>query len=187
MKKKAKEEEKAKKAAEKQARLDEEARKREEEAKKKAAEEEANVSLRRCQHIRRISDRDRIYKDFAKQYYGKLPLNQSQERVNRPRAGILSLSNRVGEKVLFRARVQTSRAQGNKMVFFNLRQRIDTIQGVLVVTDGKVSKPMVKWAASIPDESIVLVEGTVEKAQEEIKSTTFKDIEIHISQVSRAA
>lgn len=88
-----------------------------------------------------------------------------------------------GEHVRLRARVHTSRATGSKMVFFNFRQRIHTVQGILVASPDKVSKLMVKWAASLPDESIVLVEGIVQKAQEEVKSATIKDVELSITQV----
>ncbi|KAH8119816.1 aspartyl-tRNA synthetase [Phellopilus nigrolimitatus] len=156
LKKRAKEEEKARKAAERSA-------KEAEAAKAKAGEEDAA--------------------DFAKQYYGKLPLNQSQERPKRTRDTIASLSEKLGQNVLLRARIQTSRAQGNKMVFLHLRQKIDTVQGLLVAEDGKISRPMVKWTAGLPDESIVLVEGIVEKPKEEIKSTTVKDVEVHINQI----
>jgi aspartyl-tRNA synthetase len=121
--------------------------------------------------------------DFAKDFYGQLPLNQSQSRPGRPRVTVASLSSRVGETVLIRARVQTSRAQGNKMVFLNLRQRTDTVQALLVVTSEKVSKQMVKWAASLADESIVLLEGVVEKSPEPIKSASVSDVEVHVKQL----
>ena len=121
--------------------------------------------------------------DFAKQYYGKLPLNQSQERERRERATISSLPERVGQTVLLRARIQTSRATGNKMVFLNLRQRIDTVQGLLEVKEGKVSRPMVKWVAGLPDESIVLVEGLVKKSPTPIQGATVSDVEIDVKQV----
>lgn len=123
--------------------------------------------------------------DFATEYYGKAPLNQSQSRPRRPRAQIAALTPAMdGQVVLLRSRVQTSRAQGSKMVFFNLRQRTDSVQALLTVSPGKVSKQMAKWAAGLQTESIVLVEGTVKKAPEIIKSATVGDIEIHISQVS---
>ena len=89
-----------------------------------------------------------------------------------------------GETVLLRARVQTSRAQGNKMVFLVLRQRIDSVQALLTVAPEKVSKQMAKWTAGLQDESIVLVEGVVKKSPEIIKSATVGDVELHISQVS---
>jgi aspartyl/asparaginyl-tRNA synthetase len=69
------------------------------------------------------------------------------------------------------------------MVFFHLRQRTDSIQGLLLVSESKVSKQMVKWAAGLALESIVLVEGVVQKPQEEIKSTTVSDAEVLIYKV----
>jgi aspartyl-tRNA synthetase len=70
------------------------------------------------------------------------------------------------------------------MVFFNLRQRTDSIQA-LIVASPKVSKPMVKWAGAIADESIVLVEGVVQLPKEEVKSASVSNVEILISQVRR--
>ena len=88
-----------------------------------------------------------------------------------------------GQTVLFRARVHTSRAQGNKMVFLNLRQRTDSVQALIEVADGKISKQMAKWAAGLAIESIVLVEGCVQRSPEIIKSASIGDVEIRISQV----
>lgn len=122
-------------------------------------------------------------KDYAVVFYGPLPLNQSQSRPRRERVQISSLSTRIGERVLLRARVHTSRGQA-KMVFFILRQRSDSVQALLSLTPEKVSKQMVKWAGSIPIESIVLVEGQVTKAPEPIKSASVDDVEVHISQVT---
>lgn len=110
-------------------------------------------------------------------------MNQSQNRPRRARVDISFLSNRDGETVLLRARVQTSRAQGNKMVFLNLRQRTDSVQALLTVTPEKISKQMVKWAAGLADESIVLVEGVVKKSPEPIKSASVQDVELHIAKV----
>lgn len=46
-----------------------------------------------------------------------------------------------------------------------------------------MSKQMVKWVASLQDESIVLVEGTVTVPPEVIKSATVGNVEIHVNQV----
>ncbi|CAE6443594.1 unnamed protein product [Rhizoctonia solani] len=162
LKKAAKEAEKAKKAAERAAK----------EAEQAAARAAADV-------------------DYAEQNYGKLPLNQSQERSGRVRAQISTFSaSNDGEHVLLRARVHTSRAQGesylayrSKMVFFALRQRQHTVQALLTVAPETVSKQMVKWAASVPLESIVLVEGLVKRSPEEIKGATIKDAEVHITKI----
>ncbi|KAF8560406.1 aspartyl-tRNA synthetase [Imleria badia] len=122
--------------------------------------------------------------DFAADKYGKLPLHQSQSRPGRKRTDISTLSaQNDGEQVFIRARIQTSRLQGNKMVFLNLRQRINSVQALMQVTEGQVSKQMVKWAGSLAVESIVLVEGIVKKSPELIKSATVDDIEIHMSEL----
>lgn len=70
------------------------------------------------------------------------------------------------------------------MVFLNLRQRTDSVQALAVVTPEKISKQMVKWIASLADESIVLVEGVVHKSPEPIKSATVSDVEVHINKVT---
>jgi aspartyl-tRNA synthetase len=125
-----------------------------------------------------------MLQDYASEFYGPLPLNQSQTRPRLTHTSIGSLSPALdGQTVLFRARVQTSRAQGNKMVFLNLRQRSDSVQALLLVDSDKVSKQMVKWAASLADESIVRVEGIVKKAPELIKSASVGDVEVHVSKV----
>ncbi|KAG8707399.1 aspartate--tRNA ligase dps1 [Ceratobasidium sp. 394] len=155
LKKRAKEAEKAKKAAE------------------RAAKEAEQAAARAAAEV-----------DYAQQNYGKLPLNQSQERTGRPRAQISTFgASKDGEEVIIRARVHTSRAQGNKMVFFALRQRQHTVQALVVVAPETVSKQMAKWAASIPLESIVLVEGVVKRSPEEIKGATIKDAEVHIKKI----
>ena len=107
-------------------------------------------------------------------------MNQSQERPGRERSQISSLSKRDGQTVLIRARVQTSRAQGNKLVFLNLRQRMHSVQAVVAVAPETVSKQMAKWVASLADESIVLVEGLVKKSPITIQGASVNDVEVHV-------
>ena len=78
--------------------------------------------------------------------------------------------------------MHTLRGQGNK-VFLKLRQRTDSVQAMLSVEEGKVSKLMVKWASGLSDESIVLVEGVVQKSPEEINDATIKDVELVLTRV----
>lgn len=125
--------------------------------------------------------------DFAREFYGKLPLNQSQSRPGVSRDQIASLSAELdGKTVLLRARVHTLRGQGNK-VFLKLRQRTDSVQAMLSVEEGKVSKLMVKWVSGLSDESIVLVEGVVQKSPEEINDATIKDVELVLTRVRTPA
>jgi len=149
----------------------------------KAAEKEKKAAEKAAQQQKLAQQKADAEVDFATEFYGPLPLNQSQSRPKRTRTDITTLPEHIGETVLIRARVQTSRAQGNKMVFLNLRQKTDSVQALLIVTPEKVSKQMVKWAASLADESIVLVEGVAHKTQEPIKSATVSDVEVHISQI----
>lgn len=73
------------------------------------------------------------------------------------------------------------------MVFLNLRQRAHSVQALVTVTPEKVSKQMVKWIATLADESIVLVQGLVKKTPEPIKSASVQDVEIHVSQVGQSS
>ena len=91
-----------------------------------------------------------------------------------------------GKTVTIRARVHTLRPQGNK-VFLKLRQRTDSVQALLSVEEGKVSKLMVKWAAGLSSENIVLVEGVVQKSPEEVKDATIKDVELILTRVRTPA
>ena len=72
-------------------------------------------------------------------------------------------------------------------MFLKLRQRTDSVQALLAVEEGKVSKLMVKWASGLSDESIVLVEGVVQKSPEEVKGATIKDVELMVTRVRPSA
>ncbi|KIM48152.1 hypothetical protein M413DRAFT_223063 [Hebeloma cylindrosporum] len=149
----------------------------------KAAEKEKKAAEKAAKAQELAQQKAEADVDFAAGLYGPLPLNQSQSRTRIERDRISLLPSKIGEKVLLRARVQTSRAQGTKMVFLNLRQRTDSVQALLTVTPEKVSKQMVKWAAGLADESIVLIEGIAVKTHEPIKSASVSDVEIHIEKI----
>ncbi|KAG0344385.1 aspartate--tRNA ligase dps1 [Podila humilis] len=122
--------------------------------------------------------------DYSKDFYGKKPMNRSEDRPGIKHERFVDISAaRAGEKVWIRARVQTSRPTGNKMCFFQLRQNSSTIQGLVVFDETAISKQMVKFAQNITSESIVLVEGTIAKPLEPVKSCTVQDAEIMISQL----
>ncbi|KAJ6484696.1 hypothetical protein C8R45DRAFT_290382 [Mycena sanguinolenta] len=142
---------------------------------KKAAE--------RPEDLHSLQEVTEIVWDFAMEFYGPLPLHQSQTRPRLPRAQISSFPALERETVLFRARAQASRPQGSKMVFLNLRQRSDSVQALVIATPGKVSKQMVKWAASLADESIVLVQGLVRKSPEPVRSASVQDVEVLVFQI----
>lgn len=124
--------------------------------------------------------------DCSEGRYGKLPLIQSRDSdrtcVKRIAIGDLN-ADWAGKEIVFRARVHTSRLQGNKMCFLSLRQQSNNVQGLLVVDNKNVSKQMVKWAGSISLESIVLVKGVVAKTPEPVTSATVQDVEIQITEL----
>lgn len=126
--------------------------------------------------------------DYATAYYGKKPLIQSAEKSGEQRIQINEIDKSwAGKHVIFRARVHTSRLQGNKMCFLAFRQQQAIIQGLLSVTPETVSKQMVRWAGSINLESIVVVHGVIEASPEEISSATVKDAEVKITKLYTVA
>lgn len=122
--------------------------------------------------------------NYGTENYGKLPLIQSTTKSGIERVKISNLSKaNAGETVVFRARVHTSRQQGNKMNFIAFRQQNALIQGLVAANADTISKQMVKWSASISLESIVLVHGVVVAVAEEITSCTVKDAEIQVTKL----
>ncbi|KAJ3196395.1 aspartate--tRNA ligase dps1 [Irineochytrium annulatum] len=121
--------------------------------------------------------------DSSVECYGTLPVNQSQKRTGKCRV-LVKLheisSAHVGQTVLVMARVQRSHSTG-KLGFLALRQRISTIQAVLVKTN--VSKQMFKYVLAIPKESIVLVEAIIAALLEPVRSCTVHDFELRLAKV----
>ncbi|KAF6008127.1 hypothetical protein HII12_004236, partial [Brettanomyces bruxellensis] len=106
--------------------------------------------------------------DFSKGKYGKLPLmNSSKDMIT-------------GEK-----RYQLSKLSaaddGTEVLFSS--QKNDILQGLLRADKETVSKPMVKWAAGLHLESIVLVSGQIKTVKEPVKSATLQDIEVHVTKI----
>ncbi|SCU98274.1 LADA_0H11782g1_1 [Lachancea dasiensis] len=162
----------SKKALKKLQKEQEKQKKKEEKALQLAEEKEAR-------------EREAAANDTAKDYYGKLPLIQSATKTGIPRAKLEELSEADdGKEVSIRARVHNSRQQGATLVFLTLRQQAQLIQALAKVNkEGTISKQMVKWAASVNPESIVLVKGIVKTVEEPIKSATVQNLEIHITQI----
>ncbi|BGP15299.1 hypothetical protein JCM10213_002986 [Rhodosporidiobolus nylandii] len=160
MKKRIKAEQKEKEKAEKQRKI------QEKEAAEKARKAEAEV-------------------DYSPDSYGKLPLINSSVRTGTvyEKFKDLKTRDRSGETVHITARLQTSRAQGAKMVFVVLRQQYETMQGLVVVEPEHVSKKMVRWVEGIHDESLVRVEAVIAKVAEPIKSCTVHDYELKIKKI----
>ncbi|CAD6198248.1 unnamed protein product [Caenorhabditis auriculariae] len=120
--------------------------------------------------------------DFSKDFYGSYGLIQSTEKRDISFTPVKGVSGDLaGQKVWLRGRVHNIRAKG-KTCFIVLRQGIYTIQVSLFVTE-KISKQMIKFVAGISKESIIDVEGSVEKVENPVDSCTQKDVELLASQV----
>jgi aspartyl-tRNA synthetase len=115
----------------------------------------------------------------ANDNFGALPLICSTDRPLRQFAKIKDLDeSKADQTVYFRARVHNSRPKGN-LCFLLLRQNHFTVQATLV--KGKEnSKAMLNFAANIPKESIVDVEGVVVVPKEKIEAATQKSVEISV-------
>ena len=87
-----------------------------------------------------------------------------------------------GKEVTFRAIVENARNQSAKLSFLVFRQGFSTMQAV-VASSEKLSRQMVKFAGSIPAESVVLCHALVEKPKEPVKSTTIQHLEVHVKQL----
>ncbi|ETN46481.1 aspartate-tRNA(Asn) ligase [Cyphellophora europaea CBS 101466] len=118
--------------------------------------------------------------------YGKLDLVQSREGqgehegwVNMPSIGARS----EGQVVVFRARVHALRRISSGLVFIIFRDHLTTIQGVLSIKEGEISESMVRWAEHLRSGSIVIVKGKVQTSEQEVKSTSIQDVEVHIHEL----
>jgi len=73
-------------------------------------------------------------------------------------------------------------------MFLVLRQGISTVQAVLSEEEGKVSRSMVRWAGNLTRETIVYLQGKIQKPGDghpEIKQATVHEVEISVDKVRR--
>ncbi|KAG6299062.1 hypothetical protein E4U09_000274 [Claviceps aff. purpurea] len=120
--------------------------------------------------------------DLAKDNYG---IVTPQTTVSAERIHLKDVNeSHLGQTFKVRGWIQNSRMQGAKMAFIELREERNwAIQGVVAASsDGKpVSKQMVKWIGGLTLESFVLVEGTLAKPLEPVKSVRVSTFELHIT------
>lgn len=151
---------------------------KEKEKARKKAEREEQLAKEKAEREAKAAN------DPAKENYGKLPMINSSHKTGIKRVNIKDLSAaNDGEEVVFRARAHTSRQQGATMAFITLRQQDNLIQALIKANGESISKQMVKWVGSINLESIVVVHGVVRKVEEEIKSATVQDAEVHVTKI----
>ncbi|KAJ1336097.1 aspartyl-tRNA synthetase [Microdochium nivale] len=150
--------------------------KKEAEKARKAAEREAAAAAQKAA--------SGPVEDLAKDNYGDVTpeTKVDAERINLKNIG----EEHLDKTIKLRGWIQNSRMQGAKMAFIELREeRAWTIQGVIAASaEGKpVSKQMVKWAGALRLESFILVEATVKKPLEPVKSCKVSNYELHITKV----
>jgi len=154
-------------------------------AKKAQNKKQANQAQgKQPQQQQQQSEQAIDYEKFTCPAGGVLPIHQSAKKDYKTWSRVSSLDATSDNSVVWiRARVQTIRPQGNKLVFFALRQKFHTIQALLSEKEGsQVTRSMLKWAAKIPDESIVNVKGLVVKSPVKIDLTQ-SDVEVQIHEL----
>lgn len=154
---------------------------------KEKKEKESNASATAKKEERKKAHVEQINKDAMVSFasmdsqnpnFAVAPMVRSQERLNREYTLLKDLTPELtGKKVLIRARVHTARGKGNA-AFVVLRQQLFTAQ-VAIFAGEAVAKPAVQWAANIPRESFVDVEGVVQAVPTPIVTCTQQNIEIH--------
>ncbi|PAV65694.1 hypothetical protein WR25_17213 [Diploscapter pachys] len=82
-----------------------------------------------------------------------------------------------GQDIWVRGRIHAIRAKG-KTCFIVLRSGVYTLQIGVFVTE-KVSKAMLKFVSAVSRESIVDIQGTVQKVDAPVESCTQKTVEVH--------
>ncbi|TKA49265.1 hypothetical protein B0A49_11362, partial [Cryomyces minteri] len=112
--------------------------------------------------------------DVSAKDYGKLPMVGSEaytpSGVTRVTLSTMaeqfkdasSAEGEGGPEVVFRAVVDNARVQSAKLAFLMFKQGLDTIQAVVAASE-TLSRQMVKFAGTIPAESLVIVHGVVKK------------------------
>jgi lysyl-tRNA synthetase class II len=119
--------------------------------------------------------------------FGDLQLIASQGKSNIEYADVSKLgtneSPAIGSKVWIRGRIATTRGKGNAIFLVIRSKSFYTIQTCHFKnkTQSELSKSLLKFASSIPSESIVDVYGEVTSA--EVKSCTQHNVEIQIKKI----
>nr|KAG5688865.1 hypothetical protein BaRGS_005240 [Batillaria attramentaria] len=126
----------------------------------KAAKKAAYKQQNKEQQSQEDGAHEKENEDVSEGRYGTLPLNQSQEKVQRKIYKICELTPELADKKVWQKW---------------------TVQALAAVGD-RISRQMVKFIAGVPKESIVDVEGTVRGVGQKIEACTQQDVELHVDQ-----
>lgn len=120
--------------------------------------------------------------DDMRARYGELPMSQSRTRNTDKRIDVDTLTDdMIGQEVVFRARIHHHRNMGQKLAFIMFRQRISTIQGVLVEEPGIVGPLMMHWSEHVRTGSIMRVKGVVQEPFVPVKSASIHNLEVKVT------
>ncbi len=106
--------------------------------------------------------------------FGDLELNRSQSNPDDRYAKVYTAVKNIdeslmGQDILVRGRLHTSRAQGKTMIFIEVREQFATVQAGLFGGE-TVSANMIAYAKQIPKESIIEIKAKVQVPEKEIHS-----------------
>ena len=87
-----------------------------------------------------------------------------------------------GPHVVLNADVANARSQSASLAFLVLQHGYETIQAVVAKSE-TLSKQMVKFAGSIPSQSVVRVHVLLKKPKDPVKSCTIQHLEVHIKKL----
>ncbi|KAF1951859.1 aspartyl-tRNA synthetase-like protein [Byssothecium circinans] len=152
-----------------------------EERKKENFEKGKEIEKRR-KEMEEQADKELTPEQKAK--YGVLPPNSyASEWKHEPRMNIMDFTAAdVGKEVVFRARIHHLRNMSAKFVFVLFRQKLATIQGILV-EHGDITKYMLYWVEHLEAETVVLVKGILQEPkskQGEVTGASIHDVEVAV-------
>lgn len=105
-------------------------------------------------------------------------LAQANEAVKEDPAMLADLA---GESRRFRARVHVVRPLGPHLVFMVIRERTITLQTVLSEKAGDLTAHMMHWAKRLPTESLVTVQGVLQKPRDVIHGCSITHMELKVT------
>jgi aspartyl-tRNA synthetase len=146
------------------------------EKQKKKAEKAAQQAQKELQLRQKEAD------DFAADRYGE----RADAGAEKSPDGWVQFSNMdkfEDKECHFRCVASQSRSQSAKLAFIHLTQGLESVQLVVAETPELVSRPMVKFAANITQESVCTIVGVVKRTTEKIKSTSVQDFEVHARKI----
>nr|POF26272.1 aspartate--trna ligase, cytoplasmic [Quercus suber] len=149
---------------------------------KRDAEQRQEEARKRKLEMEKRAEAEETPEQRAK--YGVLPINSyAGEPKNDQRVDLRTLTPAsIGQTIVFRARVHNLRKMSAHLMFVELRQQTETIQGILA-ENGGLSPHFLYWAEHLHVETVVRVKALVQEPkskQGEIISVSIHNLEVHV-------